>query len=78
MFMPISLRTVCSENEEFQINNGVIGMPVFLPLCRSFHESIQVLKIYLKKLRHSRIIYGLYLATLILFCLPEKIIRIIV
>jgi hypothetical protein len=36
MIMPISLRTVCKNKEEFIIDNGVIGMPVFLPLCRSF------------------------------------------
>lgn len=32
----------------------------------------------MKDLRHSRIIYGLYFATLILFCLPESMIRFIV
>lgn len=79
MVMPCSLRMHPTDQDDlanYQLNNGVVGMPVTIPLYSSFDEALSKLKVYLKQMRQSTYIYGLYACSYTFFSsFPTKLVE---
>ena len=63
----------------YELNNGVVGMPVTIPLYESFDEGLAQLKIYLRQMRQSTFIYGLYACSYTFFAsFPTQLLELVV